>query len=185
MSDMAGRTVRCRTIGCTYVEVPAAQMTFRIGAYGLVGSGERLLLVKFPHLGQYTLPGGGVDPHETLEEAVRRECLEEAGIAVSVGRMIYSAQENFIYPHTGRPHNCLSHFFLCAPERGGKPAASPSEPDFGGAVAEWLDARSLGDVPLHPFIREPVRYYVERLLRRPVLVIRSRHRANARLRGSR
>ncbi|MFC2055421.1 NUDIX domain-containing protein [Chloroflexota bacterium] len=37
----------------------------------------------------YLLPGGGQNPGETLNEALRRECIEEIGIEVSVGRLRY------------------------------------------------------------------------------------------------
>jgi len=35
----------------------------------------------------YDFPGGGQNQYETLEEAVRRECLEETGYTVVVDRL--------------------------------------------------------------------------------------------------
>jgi 8-oxo-dGTP pyrophosphatase MutT (NUDIX family) len=37
----------------------------------------------------WTLPGGGLCPHESLAECVRRETLEETGIRVRVGRIAF------------------------------------------------------------------------------------------------
>jgi 8-oxo-dGTP diphosphatase len=37
----------------------------------------------------WTLPGGGVDAHESLENAAAREAWEEAGATVQVGRELY------------------------------------------------------------------------------------------------
>lgn len=50
--------------------------------------GGRLLLVRRGRgvsTGRWSLPGGRVEPGETLERAVRRELAEETGLAVSVG----------------------------------------------------------------------------------------------------
>jgi 8-oxo-dGTP diphosphatase len=54
----------------------------------------RLLLIRrghAPHAGSWSLPGGRVEAGETLEEAVRREVLEETGLrgrpGVVVGRV--------------------------------------------------------------------------------------------------
>jgi 8-oxo-dGTP diphosphatase len=37
----------------------------------------------------YILPGGGQQPGETMEDAVKRECLEEVGLKVSVLQLLY------------------------------------------------------------------------------------------------
>ncbi len=53
----------------------------------------RVLLVKRgkePQKGRWSVPGGSVEPCESLEEAAARECLEETGLQVSVGRELWS-----------------------------------------------------------------------------------------------
>src|SRR5689334_10846528 len=37
----------------------------------------------------WRLPGGGLEPHESLAECARREVLEETGISVRVGRIAF------------------------------------------------------------------------------------------------
>lgn len=40
----------------------------------------------------WCLPGGGLDPFESLEDGVRRELFEETGIKAEVGRMLFGQQ---------------------------------------------------------------------------------------------
>ncbi|SDP15170.1 ADP-ribose pyrophosphatase YjhB, NUDIX family [Paenibacillus sp. yr247] len=58
-----------------------------LGAYGICVNDEKLLVIQKgggPYLGRYDLPGGTIEAHESLTEAVLRECLEEAGINVQI-----------------------------------------------------------------------------------------------------
>jgi 8-oxo-dGTP diphosphatase len=51
----------------------------------------RLLLIRRghdPHAGLWSLPGGRVEEGETLEQAVRREVLEETGLRVQSGALV-------------------------------------------------------------------------------------------------
>jgi 8-oxo-dGTP pyrophosphatase MutT (NUDIX family) len=50
------------------------------------------LILAVPHrvTGKLGLPGGKVDPEETLKEALKRECLEELGVYISELKLIFS-----------------------------------------------------------------------------------------------
>ena len=50
-----------------------------------------------PDYGKLDLPGGFVDPHETIEDAVKRELFEELGLKVKTMKYIGSAPNEYIY----------------------------------------------------------------------------------------
>jgi ADP-ribose pyrophosphatase YjhB (NUDIX family) len=57
-----------------------------VGVGAIVWREERVLLIRRgrpPRLGQWSLPGGGQQLGETLEEAIRREVREETGLELA------------------------------------------------------------------------------------------------------
>ncbi len=60
----------------------------RVSVRGLIIRDEKLLLVNAWPDGKSDLmcaPGGGVEPHQSLPDNLRREILEETGVTVEVG----------------------------------------------------------------------------------------------------
>jgi 8-oxo-dGTP diphosphatase len=63
----------------------------RLGAYAVVvDDRDRVLLALWNEMAEplWTLPGGGVELLETVEEAAVREVLEETGYDVALGRLL-------------------------------------------------------------------------------------------------
>ena len=63
----------------------------RLGSYAvIVDEQDRLLLALWNegHARRWTLPGGGVELRETVEEAAVREVHEETGYDVALGRLL-------------------------------------------------------------------------------------------------
>lgn len=56
------------------------------------------------------LPGGGVDPGETPEQAAARECGEEVGLRVAIGELVARA-DHFFVNEKGVSHNTRGLFF--------------------------------------------------------------------------
>lgn len=74
----------------------------RRGAKALVRSGDRVLLVRERHHDGgvfWTLPGGGVEPTESLRDGLGRELVEELGC----DSVIAEACGSFQYAHRSKP----------------------------------------------------------------------------------
>ncbi len=71
-------------------------MVIRPGVSAIIQTPEGLLLQRRADNGLWGLPGGGVEPGESVRVAVVREVREETGLEVTPGRLIgvYSAPEN-------------------------------------------------------------------------------------------
>lgn len=106
-----------REEGITYTE--------RLGAYGILLEGDNVLLEK-TYLG-YFIPGGGLEPGELHEEALRREYLEETGYEVTPVRMLGEVVQYVFVPHSKRYLKKLATFFLV---EGFRKFPEPLQPDL-------------------------------------------------------
>ncbi len=89
--EMARRCPSCSTVSYPRLS-PAVIMSVERGDEILLGRSPR-----FPK-GMYSVLAGFVEPGETLEEAVKREIMEEAG--VEVGDIRYLASQPWPFPHS-------------------------------------------------------------------------------------
>jgi 8-oxo-dGTP diphosphatase len=62
----------------------------RLGGYAVVIRDGHVLLALWnePEVPTWTLPGGGIELHEDLEDGVVREVREESGYDVALGRLL-------------------------------------------------------------------------------------------------
>lgn len=80
----------------------------RKGAYIIPIKDGKIGVVKTPK--GYFLLGGGIDDGETHEQAIRRECLEEAGYIVNIKQKLCSAETFTNHPQIGYFHPIQTYY---------------------------------------------------------------------------
>jgi ADP-ribose pyrophosphatase YjhB (NUDIX family) len=63
----------------------------KVASGALISKGDNLLLVRRavePEIGKWTIPAGFVEGDEDPRETAERECLEETGLQVRIGRLL-------------------------------------------------------------------------------------------------
>jgi 8-oxo-dGTP pyrophosphatase MutT (NUDIX family) len=101
--------VICRDIKGNKKKFNSEELTFRPSVYGILIENNKILLGRI--LGKYDLPGGGVEKHEDVEEALKREFFEETGVDIEVGEIVDVKSNFFIMPTTKKPLNSILMFF--------------------------------------------------------------------------
>jgi len=82
----------------------------------IIETDQGILVAKRNHApkkGMLDLPGGFSDYHESLENAVRREIMEELGLALD--RVSYFGSEPNVYRFKGVTYFTIDAIFLCKP----------------------------------------------------------------------
>lgn len=100
----------------------------------------------------YILPGGGQLPGETLEETVRRECLEEVGVEVTVERLLYVREyigKNHTFKARHSQFHQLESVFLCS-IRNPHEVGPGSETDNHQIGVAWLAIENLRHIRFYP-----------------------------------
>lgn len=113
-------------------------------ARAIIIRGDQLLVIKRNKHGHrfFTLPGGGIDPGETAEQAAEREVREEASIECRASREVY---------HERVEEFGETYYYLCE-YISGEPALDPAS-DEAAETAKgqntfqpmWLEINALED----------------------------------------
>ena len=148
------KQLRCNDCGFVYFQNVAA------AAGAVIEAAGKVLLVrraKEPDRGMLDLPGGFVDPGESLEQALVRELKEELGLSLAAdgcGRYFCSSVNKYFYE--GILYHSLDMFFLIRLAQ--QPEIVPAD-DVGGYL--WLEPEAIEmDAIAFSSVRDALRCYL-------------------------
>jgi 8-oxo-dGTP pyrophosphatase MutT (NUDIX family) len=102
--------------------------------------------------GAWGLPGGGLEPHESIAECARREVLEETGVSVRIGAIAFLLE--WVVPRYGpgiEPGEGYGYglevFHLAYPEQ---PVPLPRPEKDGDPPARWIPIDDVPNLPIWP-----------------------------------
>lgn len=122
----------------------------RNSAKAIIIQSGKLLVIK--HDAWYSLPGGGQRPSETLEETLKRECMEEIGAEVRIGHLRFIREyigknHEFSFKHGDKHH--IEFMFECQIENGYSNKIG-SKPDKSQTGVSWLEPEMLEQSGFYP-----------------------------------
>ncbi len=117
-----------------------------VGVGAIVVHDGMVLLVergKPPHKGEWAIPGGKLQWGETLQQGAEREILEETGITIEAGELLYHF-EHIVSAETGAPEFHYVVLDLAGRYISGSPLAADDAAD-----ARWVSLDDLESVNLN------------------------------------
>ncbi len=138
------RTVEFHDLQDKRFKISSDKIIFRPSVYGVLFKENKILLSK--QWDGYDFPGGGINIDETIEEALKREFIEETGLEVELLQPIY-CQTSFFKPTHSKGHkhenwNCPLIYYLVK-EVGGqisKDNLDEEEQEYAD-LPEWIDIK--------------------------------------------
>jgi ADP-ribose pyrophosphatase YjhB (NUDIX family) len=112
----------------------------------------RILMIRRTDNNLYSIPGGQLEPGETLTQATMREVREETGIDIEVTGIIgiYSNPNHVIAYDDGEVRQEFSICFRARPIRGVPHTSQES------SEVDWIEITKLDRMDVHPSIRRRI-----------------------------
>lgn len=136
------------------------------GVYALIlhpADGSVLLIKKVLgcYTGLYDLPGGGMEPQEVLEEALKREVLEETGCIVTFAEQLETF--SLLYPHHKNGRETVLRHIGCVYQAtiSGTPRETPAAADDSGGCL-WISPEEITAGNAAPFVSLALQSYTRR-----------------------
>lgn len=131
------------------IEYDGSEVSWRVSAYGIVISDEKLLIIKNKLEKLYDVPGGGIEMGEKVEDTLKREGLEEAGVVLIPETLIYHTIDWFYKTSEKKFYQTLQLFYLAEIEG---EMTTPTEPEIEKVL--WIPIKDLKKYHFLPQVNE-------------------------------
>ncbi len=136
------------------------------GVYAIISdqTRQKILVIKKTlgcYTGLYDLPGGSMEPHELLEETLRREVFEETGCTITKAKHLCTLST--LYPHQKQGRDVtLRHIgvIYTAVIAGTPRKTSTGTDDSGGCV--WVRWKDVSEKNAAPFVVMAINHLPEK-----------------------
>jgi len=124
------------------------RFNFRVGA--IIIHENQILMVKNHRDPYYYSVGGRVHLHETLEEAILREVMEETGIPLEIEKLGFIHENFFTLEHSGEVFHEISFFYYMKPFENLSLVNQSLTEDGVEEKLEWIPLDKIHEVTLYP-----------------------------------
>lgn len=138
--------MNCRDVHGKESKVSISKFRFRPSVYGILIENNKILLSR--QWDGYDFPGGGIELDETIEEALRREFVEETGVEVEPIMPIHCETDFFNPDYTdkykGQFWNAVMMYYLVRKTGGEltKDNLCDTELEYAD-MPEWMDLEKI------------------------------------------
>lgn len=148
--------IEAHSINGNKIQLPKEKFRIRVSGYGITIENGKILLVVNRTSGKYFFPGGEIEIGETIEEAIKRETMEECGIKVSVGDFIKIIERFFYYDPLDEAYQNYGIFHYCKPISKNKPIVTQTEYDE-ASEPQWVQLSELKETDFQPGFEDLVK----------------------------
>lgn len=137
-------------------------MNIRNSAKAIIIDGEKVLLTRNQDKEGffYLCPGGSQNHGETLSDALKRECIEEVGLHIEIGKLLHIREyigKNHEYSTHDYDVHQIEYYFICKLKDNESKQVEPTNPDSHQVGIEWVHINDLLQYRLYP---KEIRKYI-------------------------
>ncbi|MFC6881947.1 MULTISPECIES: NUDIX hydrolase [Actinomadura] len=118
----------------------------------------RVLLLRRPDNGLWTIPTGGLKKNETITECGIRECREETGVVIEITGLVgvFTTPDHVVeYIKGGKVDEVRQPVNVCLHAR---PVGGELTTTEEASAVRWVDPPDLGGYDIHPALRRRINH---------------------------